>query len=228
MKKLNIILSAICLVTVAELSSGTCPTDSSPQRTIVVQTLDNNNDNTPCPPATQASPIDTSLLSGAASRTVSWTISNNEVAVRSVIFGSEAAREGAFINFGLAASAVDANVADQFGNHLPKVQGYSSLVCNHSAIISKIEVFTDNASQRAQRWTRVKLDLDANRCTTAGRIPQSDTQLNNVEINGIFVQTDRDGLSYPVLPFATVGAVEVQFTILSEALVEAFQPGSTK
>lgn len=227
MKK--VYLNAIAFISVAEISAGTCPVGAETTQTVLVREIPLNKDNAPCPTPTVSNPIDMSLLTGAVTKTVSFTLRNNEATTQNIVFGTEAAREGANVNFGLAASAVDANVADQFGNHLPKVQGYSSLVNNHSAIISKIEVFCSNASQRAQKFTRVKLDLDANLCDTKGRIPVSDTQVNAVIINGIFPQTDRDGIQYPLLPFATIAEdVEVQFTILSEALVENFQPGSTK
>lgn len=222
-------INAILFTTVAELSAGTCPVGTVQEKTVLVREVPLNNENQSCPAPTQGSPIDTSLLSGAATKIVSFTLRNNEATTQNVIFGTEAGFEGHNTRYGLPSSAVDANVTDEFGNHLQKVQGFNGLVCNHSAILSKIEVFVQNATQRSQRFTKVVLDLDANLCDTKGRIPVSDTQVNAVIMNGIYPMTDRQGLQYPLLPFATIAEdTEVQFTILSEALVEGFQQGATK
>lgn len=220
---------AICLITVDELSRGVCPVGAETTQTVLVREVPLNKENQACPVATDGSPIDTSLLVGASTKIVSFSPRNSEATTQNLIFGTEAGFEGTNTRFDLPASAVDANVADEFGNHVQKVQGFNALICNHSAIISKIEVFTQDEAQRNQRWTRVTLDLDANNCDIKGRIPVTDTQINAVTINGVFPLTDRDGLQYPLLA-AVLGVpreVEIQFTVLSEALIELFQKGST-
>lgn len=212
----------ICLISVREISQGVCPVGTANEKTVLIREVPLNSENVPCPTATDGSDIDVSKLVGAPTKIVSFLISNNTLVTQNVRFGTEAGFEGSNTFYGLPASAVDANVADEFGNHLQKVQGFNHLVCNHSALINKIEVFTANATQRDQRFTKITLDLDSNLCNTKGQVPVSDTQVNAVIMNGLYVVSDRQGLQYPVLPFATVGAVEVQFTILAEALIEKF------
>lgn len=222
-------INALLFVSVADLSAGTCPVGTAQEKTVLVREVPLNNENQACPTPTDGSPIDVTLLSGSTTKIVSFTLRNNEATTQNVIFGTEAGFEGTNTRYNLPASAVDANVQDEFGNHLQKVQGFNALVCNHSAIISKIEVFVQNATQRAQRFTKVVLDLDANLCDTKGRIPVSDTQVNAVIMNGIYIVSDRLGLQYPLRPFADIAEdTEVQFTILSEALIETFQKGESK
>lgn len=217
-------INAINFVSVKGLSQGTCEVGTSTEKTVLVREVPLNTNPLTCPPATDGNAIDLSLLDNAVTKTVSFSPRNDTDDTQNLIFGTEAGFEGSYTRYGLTPSAVDANVSDEFGNHVQKVQGFNALVCNHSAIITKIEVFSENEAQRAQRFTKVTLDLNADLCTVKGRIPVSDTQVNAVIINGVQRFTDRNGLSYPLL--GRIAGVpreqEIQFTILAEATVELF------
>jgi len=172
--------------------------------------------------ATEGTALNVENLKARSEKYVTFDITNNDAVNDFYILIGTPVGNGNKSKFGISQSLAfdSADVSDDFGANCPKIQGFNELVSRHTAVLSKITVFTSDATQKLEGITPVDLELDLNDRQQTKRLPATNTEENYVRWEGVMPASSKSGFLYKIVKGKSV---QIELVIMAEAEIELFE-----